>query len=300
MTLLRNSIPVDSGVPVDVRRKNNPDSQSSPPPVDRTSFHENLPESPPSVLPIPYSVFTIGQKRYITYLLGYLTLASSLTATIYFPLIPLLAKEYQTSTQAINLTITLYVVFQGITPAFWGPLSDAFGRRPVLMITFGLYTVASLGLSFSRRSYAALILLRALQSTGGSAIVSLAYAVVADLVTSAERGSMLGPLLASGNIGPCIGPIIGGAVVTSSHPMWCFWTLVIFGAVSFLMIAWTLPETRRTIVGNGSVRAQSIWKTWWSVMVDWRLGTMLTRIRILKEHRLVRKSTTAQFQKNLS
>lgn len=190
-----------------------------------------LPEATTGPLSAPYSVFTKGQKQYITYLLGFLTLASSLTATIYFPLIPLLAEEYQTSTQAINLTITLYVVAQGITPAFWGPLSDSLGRRPVLMMTFGLYTAASLGLAFSRGSYPALIILRALQSTGGSAVVSLSYGIVADVVTSAERGSLLGPLLASGNIGPCIGPIIGGAVVTASQPAWCFWTLVIFGYV---------------------------------------------------------------------
>lgn len=213
----------------------NPEDHCRPASVNQNAFQEALPESGARLPPVPYSVFTKGQKRYITYLLGFLTLASSLTATIYFPLIPLLAEEYQTSTQAINLTITLYVVFQGITPSFWGPLSDSFGRRPVLMITFVLYTAASLGLAFSRGSYPALILLRALQSTGGSAIVSLSYGVVADLVTSAERGSLLGPLLASGNIGPCIGPIIGGAVVTASQPAWCFWTLVIFGYVVKLM-----------------------------------------------------------------
>lgn len=303
MTRLGYSKPHNGGVLFDVQRKENPRPSSSPSPIDETIF-DNIPTEPsPSTLPIPYSVFTKEQKRYITYLLGFLTLASSLTATIYFPLIPLLAEEYQTSTQAINLTITLYVVFQGVTPAFWGPLSDTFGRRPVLMITFGLYTAASLGLAFSRGSYPALILLRALQSTGGSAVVSLSYAVVADLVTSAERGSMLGPLLASGNIGPCIGPIIGGAVVTASQSTWCFWTLVIFGyvpscrvpnvtahvqvvsqlllltgelsrGISTLLITWTLPETRRTIVGDGSVRARGIWRTWWSSMVDWRRGMM--------------------------
>lgn len=218
-----------------VQPDEDPDSHCSPASLEQRPSQDVFPESSTGLPPVPYSVFTKGQKRYVTYLLGFLTLASSLTATIYFPLIPLLAQEYQTSTQAINLTITLYVVFQGITPSFWGPLSDSFGRRPVLMITFGLYTAASLGLAFSRGSYPALILLRALQSTGGSAIVSLSYGVVADLVTSAERGSLLGPLLASGNIGPCIGPVIGGAVVTASEPAWCFWTLVIFGYVALFV-----------------------------------------------------------------
>ncbi|KAJ0123796.1 hypothetical protein J7T55_012265 [Diaporthe amygdali] len=125
-------------------------------------------------------------------------------------------------------------------------MSDVFGRRPVFIMTFGLYTAASLGLALSTGRYTALLLLRATQSIGGSAALSLAYGVVADLVTSADRGSMLGPMLASGNLGPCIGPIIGGGAVMTNHPVW------------------------RTIVGNGSVPVLEVWRPWWSLMVDWR------------------------------
>lgn len=235
--------------------------------IDESKAESSPPTSPALV---PYSTFTKWQKVYLTYLLGFLTLASSLTANIYLPLILLLAEQYHTSAQAINLTITVYVIFQGISASFWSPLSDAFGRRPVFIVTFGLYTAASLGLAFSKDSYTALILLRATQSIGGSSVLSIAYGVVADLVTSAERGSMLGPMLASGNLGPCIGPIIGGGVVMTGQPAWCFWALVIFGGIALTLILWTLPETRRTIVGNGSVPALGIWRTWWSLMVDWR------------------------------
>lgn len=236
-----------------------PPIANSPPPV-----------SPPPISPIPYSNFTKGQKIYITYLLGFLTLASSLTATIYFPLIPLLAKEYHTTSQAINITITVYVVLQGISPSFWSPLSDVLGRRPVFLATFGLYTAASLGLAFTGSSYVALLLLRATQSIGGSAVLSLAYGVVADLVPSSQRGTLLGPMLASGNLGPCVAPVIGGAVEMTGRPVWCFWALVIFGGIAFLLIGWTFPETRRTVVGNGAVPAVGVWRTWWSLLIEWR------------------------------
>lgn len=219
----------------------------------------------------PYSVFTKNEKVYITYLLGFLTLASSLTATIYFPLLTILAKEYHTSTQAINLTITVYVVLQGLSPSFWSPLSDVLGRRPVFLATFGLYTAASLGLALSSSSYVALLLLRAAQSIGGSAVLSIAYGVVADLVPSSERGSMLGPMLASGNLGPCVGPVIGGAVEMTGRPGWCFWVLVLFGGIALLLVGWTFPETRRTVVGNGAVPAVGIWRTWWSLLVKGKM-----------------------------
>lgn len=252
----------------DVQQSPSPEEQVVLKAVSHVAIDDSEAGSFPA--PVPYSVFTKWQKRYLTYLLGFLTLASSLTANIYLPLILLLAEQYHTSAQAINLTITVYVVFQGISASFWSPLSDVFGRRPVFIITFSLYTAASLGLALSKGSYAALVVLRATQSVGGSAVLSLAYGVVADLVTPAERGSMLGPMLASGNLGPCIGPIIGGGVVMTGQPAWCFWALVIFGGIALSLILWTLPETRRTIVGNGSVPPLGIWRTWWSLMVDWR------------------------------
>lgn len=160
----------------------------------------------------PYSTIRRSRKRYLTYLLGYLCLVSSLSATIYFPLIPLLAAHYATSVQAVNLTVTLYVVFQGTAPSFWSPASDSLGRRPVFLGTFAVFAAASIGLCFSGQSFAALAVLRALQSIGGSAILSIAYGVVSDVVTHAERGSMLGPLMASANLGPCLGPVLGGSV----------------------------------------------------------------------------------------
>ncbi|KAI1425812.1 major facilitator superfamily domain-containing protein [Xylaria sp. FL1777] len=215
----------------------------------------------------PHSVFSDSMIIYLTYLLGYLALASSLTATIYFPIIDLLAERYHTSVQAINLTITLYVVLQGIAPSFFSPLSDTFGRRPVFLITFTIYLLAGVGLVANTNSYVALILLRGLQSIGGSAVLSLSYAVVADIVPHSRRGSVLGPMLAATNLGPCIGPVVGGgAILASGNPRWCFVTLVIFGASAFLLIGWTMPETGRPIVGNGAVEARGIWSTWWQLM----------------------------------
>ncbi|KAK8012778.1 hypothetical protein PG991_010153 [Apiospora marii] len=204
-----------------------------------------------------YSHFSDRRRRFLAFLLGYVTLASSLTATIYFPLIELLSTQYATSVQAINLTITLYVVFQAVSPALFAPLSDSFGRRPVLLGTFALYAAAGLGLALNRTSYAALLVLRGLQSLGGSAVLALAYGVVADVVASSERGRMLGPLMAATNLGPCAGPLLGGAIAwETGRTDWCFWTLVAFGATAFFLIGWTLPETNRAIVGNGSVDAR--------------------------------------------
>lgn len=202
---------------------------------------------------VAYTVFTDKQKRYLTMVLTLTMLASPLTATIYLPLLPLLAAQYHVSIQAINLTITLYVVFQALSPLFFATASDHFGRRPILLVTYALYTIASLGLALNTRSFAALLILRALQSLGASAVLAVAFGVVADVCPPAERGSMLGPTQGAANVAVCLGPIIGGLVALRSQGVvWVFWALVIFGGMVWSTIAAALPETARNIVGNGS------------------------------------------------
>lgn len=225
--------------------------------------------------PNQYTVWTLSQRRLLTVLLGYLALASSLTANIYFPLLDMLADRYGVSIQAINLTVTVYIIVQGITPSFWSPLSDTWGRRPVYLSTFAIFTLASLGLSIADRNYAALLVLRAFQSAGASGIVSLAYASVADVVVHADRGAFLAPLLTITNTGPCVGPVVGGALVLGSgDPRWCF---------RALLIAFVMPETARSVVGNGAVPARGMWRTWWDVLsrnqLVRRLHSMVRRKR---------------------
>ncbi|KAJ5383263.1 hypothetical protein N7517_001174 [Penicillium concentricum] len=177
--------------------------------------------------------------------------------------IDLLSSQYNISTQLVNLTITFCVIFQAISSAFWAPLSDSLGRRPVFLMSFSIYVYASFGLALYKSSYSALILLRALEDQPSC----LAYAVVVDISPHSERGKILGLMLTSTNLGPCIGPVIGGgAILASGNVMWCFWALVIFGIISLLFIGWTLPETARTVVGNGAVYPQGIWRTWWTIL----------------------------------
>ena len=97
--------------------------------------------------------------------------------------------------------------------------------------------------------------------------MALAYGVAADISPHSERGKVLGPMLASTNLGPCIGPVIGGgAILASGDPQWCFWALLIFGVSALLLVGWTMPETGRTVVGNGGVKAQGLWRTWFDVV----------------------------------
>jgi MFS family permease len=211
-----------------------------------------------------YSVFSKTMRVYLTYFLGVVILLSTLTSTIYFPLIPTLSIQFSTSIQAINLTVTVYAVCQALSPGVFASLADAIGRRPVLLSLTALYCVASLGLVLNvKNSYAVLMTMRAVQSLGGSATIPIAYGIVADLTMSKDRGLMLGPMMSTTNALSAIGPIIGGAVANStSGSKWVFATLLMFSASCLLVIGFTLPETCRKIVWNGSRPVRGIWRPW--------------------------------------
>ncbi|KAL2022187.1 hypothetical protein VTK56DRAFT_6016 [Thermocarpiscus australiensis] len=249
------------------------DESSTPVAFSKPETGENCPTSTNDSAcnseqrPELYSTFSSATRTYLTYLLGFIIILSTFTATIYFPLIPLLSTQFHSSIQAINLTVTAYAIAQALSPALFASLADRFGRRPVLLGLIALYAVASLGLALNRSSYAGLITLRVLQSVGGSPTPAIAYGIVADVAPIAERGRMLGPLLSTCNGLSAFGPVVGGAVaLTTAGVEWVFLALLLVAVVSLLVAGFTLPETGRGIVGNGEKTARGLWRTWWSLV----------------------------------
>jgi multidrug resistance protein len=146
-------------------------------------------------------------------------------------------------------------IFQGLAPAFIGSLSDESGRRPSYIICFVIYLGANIGLALAQ-NYPAFLILRMVQSSGSSGTVALAMAVVADIVTTAERGTYVGYAQMGALLGPALGPTIGG--VLGEYLGWraIFWFLTILAGVIFIIFVIVFPETCRKIVGNGSSAPQ--------------------------------------------
>ncbi|CAJ2506627.1 Uu.00g078130.m01.CDS01 [Anthostomella pinea] len=232
-------------------------------------------DEPPSEAPVvddrpDYSVFTTWEKRAIVLGVAIGAFFSPLTAQIYLPALNTLAADLDVSISRINLTVTTYMIFQGITPMFIGSFADSTGRRPAYCICFVVYIAANIGCALAP-NYAALLVLRMLQSAGSSTTVALCQAVVADVVTSAERGQYVGftalPIL----LAPAIGPVLGGVLSQFLGWRWIFWVLAIMAGFVFILYAFFIPETCRNIVGDGSIRPHLMYRTLWQICKDaWR------------------------------
>ncbi|KAI0328529.1 MFS general substrate transporter [Cubamyces sp. BRFM 1775] len=202
----------------------------------------------------PYSVYTSREKWFIVAVAGFAALFSPLTANIYFPAIPTIAAAFHESVELINLTVTVYMVVQGISPMFWGTLSDRWGRRPMFIGCMVVLSVACVGLALvPTNAYWLLMLLRCLQAAGSASTVALGAGVIADIAAPSERGSFFGMWNIGPMVGPCVGPVLGGVLADRLGWRSIFWFLCIAAGVCAVIMVLLLPETLRAMVGNGSI-----------------------------------------------
>jgi multidrug resistance protein len=227
-----------------------------------------------------HTVFARTQRIFIVTMIALGAFFSPLSGQIYFPAIPDLAKEYHTTTGRINLTITTYMIMQGLAPTIMGTFGDTTGRRPAYILTFTIYLAANIGLA-TQKSYAALLVLRCLQSAGSSGTVALAYGVIADIATPAERGKYLGPAAAGIMLAPAIGPTIGGLLAQYLGWRSIFWFLTIVCGSYLVMYALFMPETSRKVVGDGSNPPSD----WWVMSPFQYWSARLEKKRAIREGR---------------
>ncbi|KAI8947712.1 major facilitator superfamily domain-containing protein [Xylaria longipes] len=214
---------------------------------------ENRPRPSTNVVAEPYSIFDKRQKALIVFIAATAATFSGFASNIYFPALATVASDLDVTIELINLSVTSYLIFQGIAPSLWGPLSDAKGRRVAYCCTFLVLLGACVGLA-ETRNYATLVVLRSLQSSGSASTIAVGSAVIGDITTREERGGYMG-VFQAGLLAPvAIGPVIGGAIAASLGWRAIFWFLTIYSGAFLVLLIISLPETLRSIVGNGGIR----------------------------------------------
>ncbi|MDR3289589.1 MAG: multidrug effflux MFS transporter [Peptococcaceae bacterium] len=135
-----------------------------------------------------------------------------LSTDLYLPALPLMARYFQVPEYQVNLTLILFFVFYAAATLIWGPLSDKYGRRPVLMIGLTGYALAS-AMCMLAASNTQLIIFRILQAVGGGVATTLATAIVKDVFDSKRRESILAIVQSMVVISPAVAPVIGALLL---------------------------------------------------------------------------------------
>ncbi|KAI0015719.1 putative MFS transporter [Xylariomycetidae sp. FL0641] len=201
--------------------------------------------------PSPYTVFGRYQKAWTIAIAAWAGWFSTASSFAYFPAIPFMADQMKVSVEMVNLTVTSYLIVSGIFPTVTGSMADHYGRRKTLLVSLLAYSIINVGLA-AQRSFPVLFVLRMLQSAAISGGYSITYGVVGDLASSAERGSYTGAVSIFLNTPPSIAPMISGLLLIRWTWSSIFWFLSIASFATFIIMLLFIPETARSIVGNGS------------------------------------------------
>ncbi|KAH7407270.1 putative multidrug transporter, partial [Cadophora sp. MPI-SDFR-AT-0126] len=228
-----------------------PEKGPDPPPTSGVLQEENDDSTPNTTTEIPYSIFSTPQKALIITLVSIAATFSGFASNIYFPAIPLLSSSLHVSPELINLTVTSYMILQGLSPSIWGAVADVHGRRITYIITFIIFISACIGLAETRHYYQ-LVILRCLQSAGSASTIAIGAGVVGDVTRREERGGWMG-VYQAGLLAPvAVAPVLGGIFAQTLGWRAIFWFLTIYASTFLIILVIVLPETLRAMVGNGS------------------------------------------------
>ena len=183
-----------------------------------------------------------SQERAPFVLIVAITACGTLGMHLIIPALPDTARSLGVSAGTIQLTITLYLIGLAIGQLLYGPVSDRFGRRPVLLAGLALFTLAGLATTAAPNAWT-LVIARILQSIGACAGLVLGRAIVRDSATADRATAQLALLTLVMSAAPAIAPVLGGTATAWFGWRAAFALLAIVGAVTLVFAILLLPET---------------------------------------------------------
>lgn len=187
-------------------------------------------------------IFFLGNR----YLIAYLTFLSAfapLSTDMYLPALPVMASALETTDDMVSYSMTLFFLAYAFSALIWGPLSDRYGRKPVLMIGSTIYIISCAWIAITN-SILVLLVMRIVQAIGCAAVSAVSLAVVKDVLRGQLMERVLSFMQAAHVLAPIFAPLIGGAMLYFVSWREVFWAQVLCGMVS-LAGAFCLRETGR-------------------------------------------------------
>lgn len=185
-----------------------------------------------------------GSGAFVALMASLMTL-SAMATDINLPAIPVTAAALDASLTSAQLTVTLFFAGFALGQLIWGPLSDARGRKPAMLVGIVTFELATIGCALAP-GIEMLLLCRAVQGLGAAAAAVLARAVIRDLFDGPQMARVMSLALAAFITGPIVAPSIGAVILAVASWRWIFGFLAIYGGVLLLLAALFLDESLRT------------------------------------------------------
>jgi len=184
----------------------------------------------------------IHERALLPALLVMMMAVGPISTDLFLPALPEIRRAFATDTATVQLTLSLYMAVFAVCQLFYGPLSDRYGRRPVLLAGLGLYVAGSV-LCFLASGIGLLVAARMVQALGGCACVVIARAVVRDAYGPTRAARLMSQLMSVMALAPILGPVLGGYLTAGFGWRANFASLLLFGLLLLLAVWLLLQET---------------------------------------------------------
>jgi len=189
-----------------------------------------------------YNRFSPHRKAVITFVLAWCGFLAPISSTTVLAAVPEVAATYSSTGDIINLSNALYLIFMGLSPCFWGPMGQVYGRRWTCILAAVLFTAFSIGTALAP-TLASFFVFRVLTAFQGTAFLIVGASCIGDVYRPTERATALGWFLSGTLIGPAFGPFVGGIIVTFRSWRDIFWLQSALAGAALVLVAALLPET---------------------------------------------------------
>ncbi|MFI5445121.1 multidrug effflux MFS transporter [Polaromonas sp. UC242_47] len=186
------------------------------------------------------------------------------TTDLYLPALPALTEGFGAPVAQAQLTLSALLLAFGISQLFWGPLSDRFGRRPILLLGLAAYVVAAIGSALAP-SMALLVIWRTLQGAAMGAAVMCARAIVRDLYSPVAGARAMSRGLSGLGVIACLSAPLGGLISDVFNWRVALLALAVFGATSLAVIVLRFEETL-THKNPRALEPRMLARTWWAIV----------------------------------
>ena len=184
----------------------------------------------------------IGPRWLFLVILASLGMVGPFSIDTMFPSFSQMGAEWGTSEFALQQVVSVYLLSFAVMSLLHGPLSDALGRRPVIIAGVSLYIAASIGCALAP-SLGVLLVFRALQGLSAGAGQIISRAMVRDVFSDAQAQRTMSHIAMIFGLAPALAPIVGGLLLGIGSWRGIFWFLVIFGAAILALVVFAMPET---------------------------------------------------------
>lgn len=186
-------------------------------------------------------------KTLLLIIVIYMSSIGLIATDIYLPVLPEITTYFNVSGNILQISISVYLYGLAISQLIYGPLSDKYGRKPVVFFGISIFTISSFIIIFAP-NITVLLIARFMQAVGACSGITIGRVIIGEVYSKKETGRIFATIFPFIGLSPAIAPVIGGFINTYMGWRTIFGFLGIIGVILLMLVKFKLPETKNTAI----------------------------------------------------